>query len=542
LKKLYPLFFAITLAAGIYIGSRLNTPFFREPSFHAARGNQFNKLADVIYYIQQEYVDTVRQKFLVDVGIEEILKHLDPHSAYIPAEELQATNEPLEGNFDGIGVEFHIQQDTIMVVTPIAGGPSDLVGIMPGDRIVKVEGKNVAGIGITNSMVMEKLRGPGETKVKVSVLRRGADKLLEFVITRGKIPIYSVDTSFMVDDSTGYVKVSRFAANTYDEYMEAFRKLRSQGMTRLILDLRQNPGGYLEAATKLADEFLPAGKLIVYTQGKSRPKTTYEAKATGSFETGTLEVLIDEGSASASEILAGALQDWDRATIIGRRSFGKGLVQEQTVLADGSAIRLTIARYYTPTGRCIQKPYSEGTEAYYNELNERIKHGELENADSISFADTVLFKTPAGRIVHGGGGIMPDVFVPLDTTAISEYFVTISNLGVINQFAYDYVDRNRADFNKYKDFEEFNRHFHIDKDILHELNSKALKAGVKQTVIDQGEKGDTLVAEQLKAFIARQLWGNDGFYPVLMNTDRTFKKAMEVMQQNSGKTGSIQGK
>lgn len=536
MKKYYPVYFALVLVAGILMGNHLNTPFFQQPFMVSASKNQFDKLSDVINYIQQEYVDTVRQNFLVDVSIEEMLKHLDPHSAYIKAEELDATNEPLEGNFDGIGIEFHIQQDTIMVVTPIAGGPSEMVGVRPGDRIVSVNGKNVAGIGITNSQVMEKLRGESKTKVKVGIYRRGTPKPLDFIITRGKIPIYSLDVAFMADNTTGYIKISRFGSNTYDEYLGAFEKLKLKGMKQMILDLRGNPGGYLDAASKLADEFLPEGKMIVYTQGKAKPKTNYKSTATGSFESGKVAVLLDEGSASASEILAGALQDWDRATIIGRRSFGKGLVQEQTVLPDGSAIRLTIARYYTPTGRCIQKPYKDGVEAYHNELGERVKHGELENADSISFSDTLKYKTPAGRTVYGGGGIMPDIFIPLDTTQVSAYFALASNYGLINQFAYDFVDKNRMVFKKYKTFDEFDTAFKIDKEVLDQFNAGALKQGIKQSDIDEGIKlSGSLIANQLKAFIARQLWGNEGFYPVLLQTDNTFKKALEHMRKNEQK-------
>lgn len=532
IKKLYPLFFALVLIAGILLGSQMNTTFFKQPSFLFSSRNQFNKLTDVINYIQQEYVDTIQQKYLVETGIEEILKHLDPHSAYIPEEELKSTNEPLEGNFDGIGVEFHIQEDTIMVVSPIAGGPSEMAGIMPGDRIIKVDGKNVAGIGITNSMVMEKLRGPGNTKVKVGILRRNTTKILEFNLTRGKIPIFSVDVSFMVNDKTGYIKISRFAANTYDEYMEAFGKLKKSGMEALILDLRGNPGGYLDAASKLADEFLPDGKLIVYTQGKSRPKTSYRATVSGSFEKGKMVVLIDEGSASASEIIAGALQDWDRAEIIGRRSYGKGLVQEQTVLPDGSAIRLTIARYYTPTGRCIQKPYKNGVEAYHNELNDRVKHGELETADSISFADTLKYKTPSGKIVYGGGGIMPDIFISLDTSGYSAYYSVTAGSGYLNQFAYDFVDNNRKELSKYNSFTDFNTHFDARTSMIGQFNEKAQKEGIKKSEIEQGMKisGD-LIANQLKAFTARQLYGNDGFYPVLMQTDKTFIKAVEWLSK-----------
>jgi carboxyl-terminal processing protease len=529
-NKYLPIIFAILLAVGIFIGSRLNISFLPSHTLLSARSNQSNKISDVINYIQNEYVDTVNSKQLVDISIEQMLQNLDPHSAYIPANELQAANEPLEGNFEGIGIEFHIQQDTIMVVTTISGGPSDMMGILPGDRIVKVDSKNVAGIGITNNDVFQKLRGKEGTKVKISILRRTAPKLIDFNITRGKIPIYSIDVAYMADAKTGYIKVSRFAATTYDEYIEAFEKLKKQGMTQLILDLRGNPGGYLDAATKLADEFLPDKKLIVYTQGKSRPKTVYNATSEGNFETGKVVVMIDRGSASAAEILAGGLQDWDRATIVGTRSFGKGLVQEQTVFPDGSALRLTIARYYTPTGRCIQKSYKGGYEEYEHEADDRFKNGELENADSIKEADTVKYKTPAGKIVYGGGGIKPDVFVPLDTSDNSEYLNDLFRSGFISQYAYDYVDKNRGSLKEFKDFKSYNDQFQINDKLFEEFIEYADKQGVKknETALKKSEKQIRL---QLKAFIARQVFGNDGFIPMLNEDDNTYKKALEVINQ-----------
>jgi carboxyl-terminal processing protease len=343
-----PVVLALVLISGIFIGSHLRPTSF-SAQLISNRISHFNKLNEVINYIEQEYVDTINEKELVDQSINDILTHLDPHSSYIPAEDLQAINEPLEGNFDGIGIEFHMQNDTIMVVSAVAGGPSEAVGIKPGDRIIKIEGKNVAGVHISNSEIMQKLRGPSGTKVRVSILRKTHPALMDFTITRGKIPLYSIDAAYMIDARTGYIKISRFAATTYEEYMNAFHKLKEKGLGRLILDLRDNPGGFLNGATKLADEFLSKEKLIVYTQGKARPKESYFSTERGEFERGRLIVLINTGSASASEIVAGALQDWDRATIVGVRSFGKGLVQEQSVFPDGSAIRLTIARYYTPS-------------------------------------------------------------------------------------------------------------------------------------------------------------------------------------------------
>ncbi len=527
LKIWLPFLFAAILACGIYIGMKMSQPYASRTSILSFKSGQFNKINDVVNYISQEYVDTVNQKKLVENTIEGILHNLDPHSAYIPADELQAMNEPLEGNFDGIGVEFHVQSDTIMVVSAIAGGPSEQLGIRSGDRIVKVNGKNVAGIKISNLEVTQALRGESGTKVNVSILRRGSGKLIEYTITRGKIPIYSVDVSYMLDDKTGYIKISHFAERTYDEYIEGFMKLKKLGMKNMVLDLRGNPGGYLKTAIQIADEFLAEKKLIVYTQGRSRPRETYYATNRGFFEEGPLVVLMDEGSASASEIVAGALQDQDRATIIGRRSFGKGLVQEQSEFPDGSAMRLTIARYYTPTGRCIQKPYVDGFEEYQNELFERMKKGELENTDSIHFSDSLKYSTPGGKIVYGGGGIMPDVFVPLDTTGVSQFYTDVNSKGLITQFAYDYLDAHRPSFEKYPSFAEYKKKFSVSDEIYHEFVSHALKNEVTKN--EKGEKASSAIIRlQLKALIARQIWKNDGFYPVIHELDQTLKKALQL--------------
>jgi carboxyl-terminal processing protease len=400
---------------------------------------------------------------------------------------------------------------------------------MAGDRIVMVEDTVVAGVQITNAEVMQKLRGQGGTKVRIKVLRRGVSKLIPFTITRGKIPIYSLEASYMINDSTGFFKISRFAATTYDEFMEAAMKLKQKGMRNLIIDLRGNPGGYLDAATKLADEFLPDHKTIVYTQGKSRPRTNYEATSTGEFEKSKVVILVDEGSASASEILAGALQDWDRATIVGRRSFGKGLVQEQTVLPDGSALRLTIARYYTPTGRSIQKPYSNGYDDYNNELNNRFEHNELLSADSIHFPDSLKFKTPAGKIVYGGGGIMPDVFVPIDTSGRNNNFLfEVINNGLVSQFAYDYVDKNRNQLKAFPSFVEFDKNFVADDKLYTAFVQLAVSRNIKK-IDSEVKDAAPYLKNQLKAFIARQTFRNEGFYPVLFKVDRTYQKAIEVI-------------
>ncbi len=528
-KKYYlPLAFALILGIGLYLGTRLNVPFIQERSFFST-SNQFNKFSDVLGYIQQEYVDTVNREDLVNLSIEKMLQSLDPHSSYIPAEDLQQANEPLEGNFEGIGIEFHIQADTIMVVSAISGGPSENVGIRAGDRIVKVEDTLVAGVNITNPEVMQKLRGPGGTKVKVAIARRGVADLLEFTIKRGKIPIYSLEASFMIDDSTGYFKISRFAATTYDEFMQASMNFKKQGMKQMIIDLRGNPGGYLDAATKLADEFLGDKKTVVYTEGKSRPRTNYEATSTGEFEDAKVVILVDEGSASASEILAGALQDWDRATIVGRRSFGKGLVQEQTILPDGSALRLTIARYYTPTGRSIQKPYNNGFDEYNNELMSRFDHNELLSADSIQFPDSLKFVTPGGKIVYGGGGIMPDVFVPIDTSGRNNNFlIDIINNGVISQFSYDYVDVHRGELKRFRTYKDFENGFEVNSTIYDQFINAAVAKKIKRNEKEIAEAAPYL-KNQLKAFISRQVFKNEGFYPVLLKVDKTFQKALEVI-------------
>jgi carboxyl-terminal processing protease len=538
---LVPILAATVLATGIWLGSRLQTPFTGERSFFTPNTGSFNKISDILGYIQQEYVDTVDREELVNLSIEKMLQSLDPHSAYIPAEDLKAANEPLEGNFEGIGIEFHIQSDTIMVVSAISGGPSENVGIRAGDRIVMVDDTVVAGVNITNADVMNKLRGQGGTRVNVKILRRGVPKLLDFTITRGKIPIYSLDVAYMANDSTGYIKISRFAATTYDEFMQAAVPMKQKGMKQLLLDLRGNPGGYLDAATKLADEFLGDKKTVVYTEGKSRPRTNYEATGVGEFEDIRVVILVDEGSASASEIVAGALQDWDRATIVGRRTFGKGLVQEQTILPDGSALRLTIARYYTPTGRSIQKPYNDGFDEYNNELAERFNHNELLSADSIQFPDSLRFVTPGGKVVFGGGGIMPDVFVPIDTTGRNNNFlVEVVNKGLISQFAYDYVDEHRRELTAYGSFSEFDKRFQVDNSVFSQFIQVATGAGVAKNLTEVNDAAPYL-KNQLKAFISRQVFKNEGFYPILLQVDKTYLKALEIISQKPGADGGDKG-
>ncbi len=525
-----PLILSIVLIIGIAIGKWFN---FGNKAGIIGNIPTFNKVEDVLDYIEREYVDTVNRKELTEETITAMLQQLDPHSQYIPASELQEANESLEGNFSGIGVEFNIVEDTIVVVAAISGGPSETLGILPGDRIVKIEGKTVAGTGIKNSDVIKKLRGPEASIVNVGIRRRNTKNLLNFKIKRGEIPISSIDAAIMLNATTGYIKVSRFASKTHDEYLEAFGKLVNKGMKKLVLDLRGNPGGYLTAAIKLADEFLPEGELIVYTEGKSRPKDISKATKTGGWETQPITVLVDEGSASASEIVSGALQDNDRGTIIGRRTFGKGLVQEQVDLPDGSALRLTIARYYTPTGRSIQRPYNHNLEDYYGEVYHRYGNGELTNGDSSQKhkgADSLKFKTPKGKIVYGGGGVTPDVFVPIDTTGISGYFSELVNSGFVNKYAFRYVDKNRNSLkSNYSSVATFGDKFSLSATDLADIVGGAEKEGIKrnETSLNKSRK---LILLQIKAQIARNIWGAEGYYTVMEADDTTVKKALEYLK------------
>lgn len=521
--------YALLIIAGIFIGIYIMPA---GSSQGISNNNPASKISDVINFIQDEYVDTINPKQLVNTTIEQMLQQLDPHSAYIPSEELQQVNEPLKGNFDGIGIEFHLTRDTVMVVNVIQGGPSAEVGLMAGDRIVKVNGLNFTGPKINNDSVIKNLRGEGGTKVKIAVYRRSSPKLIEFTITRGKIPIYSIDAAYMADPLTGYIRMSRFGEQTYDEYMTAFSKLKGLGMTQLILDLRGNGGGFLEIAQEIADEFLSDGKMIVYTKGRKQPRKDYKATSEGQFEKGKVVVLIDEGSASASEIVAGALQDWDRATIIGRRSFGKGLVQQQAEMPDGSAIRLTVARYYTPTGRSIQKPYSDGYLEYESDILNRYNHGEFLNADSIKFADTTRYKTPGGRTVYGGGGIMPDIFVPLDTAGRGRYADEIYAAGLLNEFCYKYVDENRVELKQKYPESTFVKTFYVDNELLKSFTDYATKQGVKFDELGL-QRAKSTFENQLKALIGRQLYSNIIMYEVLQQDDKALQKALQVINSKA---------
>ncbi|MDR0873390.1 MAG: S41 family peptidase [Prevotellaceae bacterium] len=491
---------------------------------------QMQKLNMAAMAINSFYVDTVKEEKLVEAAIVSMLEELDPHSSYMSAEEAKRANEPLEGNFDGIGIQFQMLEDTLFVVQTISGGPSERVGIIAGDRILFVNDTVIAGVKMQNSGIMKRLRGKKGTTVIVKVLRRGEPKLIEFKIVRDKIPIYSLDAAYMLDNETGYIKLNRFAATTQKEFLEALLKLKNKGMRNLILDLQGNGGGYLNAATQLADEFLKNNQLIVYTEGLHQRRMVESATSRGDFETGRLVVLIDESSASASEILSGAIQDWDRGIVVGRRSFGKGLVQRPIPLNDGSQMRLTVARYYTPAGRSIQKPYKDGNEKYQKDLIERYNHGELLHEDSIAFPDSLRKATLVHkRIVYGGGGIMPDIFVPLDTTRYTAYHRSIINKGVMNKTAINIVDKNRNDFiRKYPDFAVFNAQFTATDSILVELLDNAEKDSIKFNE-EQYNKSKPLIVTQLKALIARDLWTMNEYFEIINAENEPLTKAFEII-------------
>ena len=531
------------------------------------------KFDDVLNLMETKYVESPEFDKLIDEAIVAMVKDLDPHSEYMTASEYKEMSEPLTGNFEGIGVQFNILKDTIAVVSPISGGPSEKLGIRSGDKIVVIEDTIVAGIGIKNSDVINKLRGDKGTKVRVKIYRRGVKNLIDYTIVRDKIPIYSVDASYMLNEEIGYVKVNRFAQSTMEEFYAALDELEPLGMQHLVLDLRGNSGGYLNTAIELSDEFLSDKNLIVYTEGVSNPKRESFATSRGRFEKGKLVVLIDEGSASASEIVSGAVQDHDRGLIIGRRSFGKGLVQRPFKLRDGSTLKLTTARYYTPAGRCIQRPYEKGNDEYRKEGQRRGDNGELFSADSIHLENQEEFLTDNKRKVYGGGGILPDLFVPLDTSENSEFLRELLSNGLFYQYINEYVDVNREELNtKYPDFEAFEPQFSIEgqflddffafaekelkpvKDTLDDYLSEDLEAVLSEDGVEVehskfGEKAEEkdfaqrkeegmkvsgkIIQTRLKALLARTLWQTEAFYRVFNAEDDAVIKAIESIDDKT---------
>jgi len=489
------------------------------------------KLAQVMEKVGRFYVDTIDESAVVERTIVQMLHELDPHSSYLSKEELEALNEQLEGEFEGIGVSFNILEDTIYIIRAISGGPSERVGITAGDRIVKVEGKTVAGTGITTRDVQGLLKGPKGTKVNVSVKRRNKSELLEFGITRDKIPVFSVDASYMVNDRIGYLKLARFSHSTIEEFEKAIRELKAEGMEDLIIDLSNNGGGWLPVAVEMADHLLSGNKEIVSTEGSRVPDRKYRARRSGLFEDGNLVIMIDGGSASASEIVSGAVQDWDRGVIVGRRSYGKGLVQQPFMLSDGSLIRLTVARYYTPTGRLIQRPYENGYEEYAMDLINRYNQGELTNEDSVAFPTSEQYKTlELNRTVFGGGGIMPDYFVPLDTSVYSDYYRGLIGLGILNQFVLQFVDEKRDELKQsFPDFETFKRKYAPSGEDLDQLIAFASGEELEYSEEDwQISKGQ--ITMLFKSYVARDLWGMDQFFEVYNQSDEVFNKAVEILE------------
>ncbi|MFO7790924.1 MAG: S41 family peptidase [Bacteroidota bacterium] len=502
-------------------------------SEQSEHSEQLHKFGRVLNLINSLYVDSVNQEKVVEDAIVAMLKELDPHSIYISKDEVQRMNEPLDGSFEGIGIQFNILEDTLMVVSTIPGGPSEKLGIMAGDRIISVDGKDITDIGLKNSDVRDMLRGEKGTEVDVEIMRHGVDELLEFTIVRDKIPIFSVNAGYVVDDDIGYVKLNRFSKTTDEELNEVFDEFDTLGVKDIIVDLTNNAGGYMDKSIWLADQFLERNEMVVYTEGENSPKREYRASDDGRYDDARVVVLVNEGSASASEIVSGAIQDWDRGVIIGRRTFGKGLVQRPFSLPDESMIRLTVARYYTPSGRCIQKPYEDGTEDYSHELIDRYNEGQMTSTDSIHFPDSLMYETlRKQRKVYGGGGIMPDVFIPLDTTQVSDYHSALMRKGVIFSFALQYVDDNRDFLNEtYPEFEKFESEFVVTDAMIEDLKNFASDKDVEESIEDV-DKEDQMERLKLhvKALIASDIWETNEFYQINNQGSDAFLKALEILR------------
>ncbi|MHA7130347.1 S41 family peptidase [Algoriphagus namhaensis] len=521
-----PIILALAISAGIWIGATFAEPDNSQNDLRAA----LYKMQEIMTYINRDYVDSVDSEELVEYGITKMLENLDPHSSYIPPQDAELAQSQLDGEFDGIGVEFGIIRDTIYVVAPLTGGPSEALGIQSGDQIINVDGEKVAGVGVTNRDVFDKLRGPKGSVVTVDIKRKNKKELITYDITRDKIPQYSINATYMVDDEIGYIKVTRFGANTYEEFKESLAELKSQGMKKLIIDLQGNPGGYMGAAINMADEMLGDRALIVSQEGKVEQ---YSQKAyafrPGLFEEGSVIVLVNEGSASASEILAGAIQDNDRGLIVGRRSFGKGLVQLPIDLSDGAELRLTIARYYTPSGRSIQKPYGSNYEAYERDWIERYEHGEFFSADSIQFNDSLKYTTKKGRTVYGGGGIMPDYFVPLDTTMSSAYVTRLFNSDSSREYILNFVNESKEKFAGMS-VEEYYKSYEVSDAMLADL----VKVGEKNKVaFDEKDfnKSKEYLKILMKAHLGRQLYDDSAFYKVINDINEVYLQAVNLFDE-----------
>lgn len=531
-KFVIPILTIVALGIGLTLGTVLtkrsnslgiNTIGMKQPASGESKIDQF------MHFVDATYVDTLDMDELSEDVIMTLLSELDPHSSYIPAEDLEAVNSELEGSFNGIGVQFNIQEDTINIVAVISGGPSESVGLLAGDRIVEVDDSVFVGKEINNEKVLKRLRGPKGSQVKLGIKRRGTEELLEYTITRGEIPIKVVDIAYMVTPKTGLIRISKFGENTYKEFISALATLRAQGATRYIVDLRENSGGYMDQVINMANEFLEKGDMIVYAEGKSYPRYEAHANGKGSFKDTPIVVLQDEFSASASEIFAGAMQDNDRGLIIGRRSFGKGLVQQQFPFSDGSAMRLTVARYYTPSGRCIQKPYEMGNdEDYMLDILHRYERGEFVNKDSIHLTDSVPYYTKNKRVVYGGGGIMPDIFIGRDTTYNTPYFNKVVNYAYTYQFAYAYTDKHRQELNTIKTWPEMSAY--LDKQpLLKDFTQFAAQKGVEPNWADI-KISEKALMRLLKAYITRNILDDEGFYPLFFEGDPMIERAIKELE------------
>ena len=525
-----PTIAAILIALGVWMGFTIASSSRRyAPKATISQQPRLNKLDLTLGLIERAYVDSLEGDSLVEELMPELMKLLDPHSIYIPASDMQALNEPLEGEFDGVGIVFNMATDTIVVLNIVAGGPSYKAGVLPGDRIVTIDGDTVAGRRVAQEKVMSMLRGKRGTKVTIGVLRQNIDEPVAIEIVRDKIPLKSIDAAFMIRPMVGFVRLTSFSRTTHKEFVEAVDSLKQQGMESLIFDLRGNSGGYLDQAIAMTDEFLPAGCLMVYTEDRAGSRQEEFSTGTGRLTDLPLVVLIDEFSASSSEIVAGALQDNDRGTIIGRRSFGKGLVQSQIPFSDGSAIRLTVAKYYTPTGRSIQKPYNRGEEEYADDIWQRYASGQFFSADSIHFADSLRFTTPKGKVVYGGGGIMPDVFVPLDTLNMTPYYYAVTGLNVLYRYTLDYADRHRDQINSIRTVAEMDAMLDSDKRLFDDFIAYATSLGIKPRW-SEIRKSRVLIEPMLRAYIARNTELQDaGYYSQIWPADETLLKAFEVL-------------
>lgn len=532
LRAWLPLWIGLSIAVGIFIGNTYSI-------FDFGTGKTgSNKFDSVLKYINESYVDTIQTSVLLEDAIPCVIEGLDPHSRYFTSEQMLRLTEDLEGHFSGIGVEFFVQQDTIVVMGTISGGPSEAAGIKPGDRIVTVNDSVVAGKSISNAGVVENLRGELGSKVKLGIFRKPNPELIQITVTRGDIPVNSVETAYMITEEVGLIKVVKFGGNTFNEFISALSKLKSKGAKSFVIDLRGNEGGYLDAATSMINEFFPKGDLIVYAEGRSFPRTDSYATGTGTCKENDVVVLIDELSASSSEIFAGAMQDNDRGLVIGRRSFGKGLVQSQRVFKDGSAMRLTVARYYTASGRSIQREYEKGKNAEYEmEAVYRYMQGNYVDSDSINSVEMIPFKTMGGRTVYGGSGIMPDIFIPRDSVAMNSYYQSVMSKGYVQEYAAYYTDINRSKLEGFESWEELNDYLK-KQPLLLNLVSYADSKGIRRRPF-LIEEARGLLESTLHGFIVRHFWGYDGYYPVYFETDQLVNKAVELIERGKAAPSAI---